>query len=243
MARLNPVFSAIQADGAYEDSASIKGVAGKTFLLLGIAVLSGLFAIMYPQILLGNPISYIFIVLAAVVCGFIGQMSARAAKICSFIYAICEGMMLGLLSFLFEAMIQGIVLTAILITITIFGLMLFLYTSNVLRATRGFVKFMMGVGITILVISLVYTISYFINPANAMIVALNSNPGLLILVSGLILLYGAFMLILDFEQVKSMVYGGFDKRYEWMAALGLMITIVWIYVEVLRILFAFSKRD
>ena len=52
-----------------------------------------------------------------------------------------------------------------------------------------------------------------------------------------------FMLILDFEQVKSMVYGGFDKRYEWMASLGLMITIIWIYIEVIRIVAIFANRD
>ena len=53
MAKLNPVFSAIDVEGTYEDAASIKGVAGKTFLLLGIAVLSGFISVMYPQILLG----------------------------------------------------------------------------------------------------------------------------------------------------------------------------------------------
>lgn len=243
MAKLNPVFSAIDVEGTYEDAASIKGVAGKTFLLLGIAVLSGFISVMYPQILLGNPITYVVIVLGAVISGFVGQLSVRSAKVCSIIYAICEGMMLGLVSFLFEAMVQGIILTAVLITATIFGVMLFLYSSNVLRATRGFVKFMTGVGVTILIISLVYFISSLINPTNALIVALENNPGLLLLISGLILLYGAFMLILDFEQVKSMVYGGFDKRYEWMASLGLMITIIWIYIEVLRIVAIFANRD
>ena len=243
MAKLNPVFSAIDVEGTYEDAASIKGVAGKTFLLLGIAVLSGFISVMYPQILLGNPITYVVIVLGALISGFVGQLSVRSAMVCSIIYAICEGMMLGLVSFLFEAMIQGIILTAVLITATIFGVMLFLYSSNVLRATRGFVKFMTGVGLTILIISLVYFISSLINPTNALIVALENNPGLLLLISGLILLYGAFMLILDFEQVKSMVYGGFDKRYEWMASLGLMITIIWIYIEVLRIVAIFANRD
>ena len=102
---------------------------------------------------------------------------------------------------------------------------------------------MTGVGLTILIISLVYFISSLINPTNALIVALENNPALLLLISGLVLLYGACMLILDFEQVKSMVYGGFDKRYEWMASLGLMITIIWIYVEVLRIVAIFANRD
>ena len=243
MAKLNPTFSAIHVDGSYENAASVKGVASKTLLLLGIAILSGFLSVMYYNVLLGNPIVYLAVVIGALVCGLLGQLNPNAAKVCSIIYAVCEGMMLGLLSFLFDAMIGGIVLTAVLVTVTIFGVMLFLYTSNIVRATNRFVRFMMGIGITLMVVSLVYFISFLINPTNILIMALTNNRGLLLLVCGLVLLYGAFMLILDFEQVNSMIHGGFDKRYEWLASLGLMITIVWIYVEVLRILAILTDRD
>ena len=63
------------------------------------------------------------------------------------------------------------------------------------------------------------------------------------LVSLFIIGYGAFMLAMDFEQVKRVVANGYDKRYEWMTALGLMLTIVWIYVEVIRLLAIIADRD
>jgi uncharacterized YccA/Bax inhibitor family protein len=75
-----------------------------------------------------------------------------------------------------------------------------------------------------------------------LIMALTNNTGLVILVSLIVLLYGAFMLAMDFEQVNMIVSNGFDKRYEWMAALGLMVTIIWIYIEVLRLLAILSSR-
>ena len=82
-----------------------------------------------------------------------------------------------------------------------------------------------------------------INPNNILITALYNNTGILLLVSGFILIYGAFMLALDFENINIMVANGFDKKYEWTASLGLMVTIVWIYVEVLRLLAIIASRS
>ena len=237
MAKLNPVFSGIRVEEGIETSASVKGVAGKTLLLLGIAVLSAILSITYgAELIFGNIGVYIAIVLGALICGIVGQVSPNAAKVCSIIYAVCEGAMLGLLSFLFDAVIGGIVMSAVLITATIFGVMLLLYSTNIIKVTNKFVRVMSGIGITILVVSLFYFISSLVSPGNIMVAALYSNPTLLLLVSVFILIYGAFMLALDFEEVNIIVANGFDKKYEWTAALGLMVTLVWIYVEVLRLL-------
>ena len=72
--------------------------------------------------------------------------------------------------------------------------------------------------------------------------ALTNNTGLVILISVIVLIYGALMLAMDFERVKSIVANGFDKRYEWMAALGLMVTLIWIYIEALRLLAIIASR-
>ena len=244
MAKLNPVFSGIRVDEGIESAASIKGVAGKTLLLLAVAVISAVFSLTVgASVIVTNPSILFIVMIGALVCGVLGQVSPNAAKIASVIYAVCEGVLLGLVSFVFEAAISGIVLTAVLLTATIFGVMLFLYSTEIIKVTGRFVKAMAAIGITLLIVSVIYLISYFINPNNVLIMALANNTGLLVLVSALILLYGAFMLVLDFEEVKSIVNNGFDKKYEWMAALGLMVTIVWIYIEVLRLLAIFANRD
>jgi uncharacterized YccA/Bax inhibitor family protein len=243
MAKLNPVFSGIRVDEAIYDEATVKGVALKTFILLGVALLSAIFSITYGAMFILNPIIFILVTIGALVCGILGQTSARAAKTCSILYSVCEGAMLGLMSFMFEAAIGGVVLSAILITFTIFGVMLFLYTTEIIKVNDKFMRIMYGLGLTILIVSLVYLLSALIAPGNILIVALTQNTGLLVLVSLFIIGYGAFMLAMDFEQVKRIVANGFDKRYEWMAALGLMVTLVWIYVEVLRLLAILSDRD
>lgn len=238
MAKLNPVFSGIKVDEGINTAATVKGVGSKTLLLFGIAVLSAVLSLTYlAPVVYGNPATYLLVAIGAVVCGIIGQVNPNAAKVCSIIYSICEGVVLGLISVSFEAQISGIVLSAVLLTGTIFGVMLLLYSTNIIRVTGRFVRVMSGLALTILIVSLVYLISYLFNPNNILIVALSSNPGILLLISGFILLYGAFMLVLDFEQVNMIVAHGFDKKYEWTAALGLMVTLVWIYVEILRILY------
>ena len=244
MAKLNPVFSGIKVEENIDSYASVRGVALKTIILLGVAILSGVLSISYfGAYIVTNPGLYFFCLIGAVIAAIVGQVSPRFAPVASIIYAALEGAVLGLLSFLFEAAITGIVLSAVLITATIFGVMLILYLTNLVRATRRFARLMMVISISMFTISLLYLISYLINPTNVLILALTNNTGLVILIGGLTLLYAAYMLVMDFEQVKMIVSHGFDKRYEWTAALGLMVTIVWIYVEVLRILAIFANRD
>ena len=128
MAKLNPVFSGIRVDEGIETAATFKGVAGKTILLLLIAVVSAVASITVgAQVIIENPSILFVVMIGTLICGVLGQVSPNAAKIASIIYAICEGVLLGLISFVFDAAISGIVLTAILLSATIFGVMLFLY--------------------------------------------------------------------------------------------------------------------
>ena len=132
MAKLNPVFSGIRVEEGIDTAASVKGVAGKTLFLLGIAVLSAVLSI---TIVSSNPSILWIAAIGALICGIAGQVSARAAKVCSIIYAVCEGILLGLISFAFEALFGGggIVMSAVLITATIFGVMLLLYSTNIIK--------------------------------------------------------------------------------------------------------------
>jgi uncharacterized YccA/Bax inhibitor family protein len=71
-----------------------------------------------------------------------------------------------------------------------------------------------------------------------------NSYGLAIGISVFLIIYGALMLTLDFDRAEAIVSSGADKKYEWMVALGLMVTIVWLYIEILRlIMIVASKRD
>ena len=245
MAKLNPVFSGIKVEEGIDNVASFKGVTAKTALLLGVAVLSAFLSITVGAgYIYDNPFTLFIVAIGAVICGIAGQVSANAAKLCSILYAVFEGVLLGLVSFAFDAAFSGIVMTAVLITATLFGVMLLLYSTNIIKVNGTFLRAMTTIGITIFAISLIYFISFIIDRNNILISALVANPGLVLLIEGFILLYGAFMLAFDFEQVNIFVANGFDKRYEWMASLGLMVTLIWIYIKVLRILaILMSRKD
>lgn len=238
--RVSPIFRGIRVGEEVNEYASYGGVAAKTAILLGIAVFSGIIA---PYTFINFPWLFFVFIIAAIVSGIAGQFSSRGAAVWGIIYAISEGSMLGLVSFCFELdpEIQGIVLTAIILTATVFCSMLLLYSTKAIRVTNKFLKFMSAIGISILVISLIYWISSLVNPNNMFALAFAAFPGIIIGIGLFVLLYGALMLVIDFARIDDLVQSGFDKKYEWNAALGLMITIIWIYVEILRILAILAK--
>ena len=89
MAKLNPVFSGIRVEEGIETAASVKGVAGKTLFLLGVAVLSAIVSITVgASAIATNPLILFIAMIGALICGVAGQVSAKAAKVCSVIYTV-----------------------------------------------------------------------------------------------------------------------------------------------------------
>ena len=240
------VFAGIKTNEAYEVGATNKGISIKTILLLLLAITSGIsFVTMITNGVISAENAIVLVIvfaILAVISGFVGQIFASTSAICGMIYAISEGAILGLISFIFNAEWGGIVVSAVLVTASIFVAMLLVYVTGLIKVTSRFTRFMAGIFIAGALFFLVYFIMTLIDPNNALAVAFQTNRGLMIGVSFLILLYGAFMLLLDFDYANNLVHSGFDKKYEWTAALSIMITIIWIYIEVLRIL-ALLRRD
>ena len=247
MARTNFAFSGIKQDVAYDEAATRKGVYLKTVLLLLIAVAS---AVISPLLLAkASPDAATTVVIisaiVAIIFGFVGQLAPKVALVSSIIYSLSEGVLLGVISYIFEAEIGGIVLTAVIITATVFAVSLFLYSTNIIKVNSAFIKVSLVILVSGLIASLTVWIVSLISHTN-IIAATFSNDSLkwlAILIAAFVLIYGAIMLFLDFHRIDVLVANGFGKQYEWTAALGLIITVVWIYIEVLRIIALFSKRD
>lgn len=225
----NPVFNSIERSQAYEsvDAASYGGIISKTAILLLTAVLSGFLAINYlpPETLYGVLVgAFIFAFISVLIASF----SVRLAPIFSVTYALFEGVLLGVITMVFEAYVPGVATAAVLATGAIFTVMLFLYSSRTIRVTHRFRRIMYGVLFGIL---LFVVLSLLLSLAG---VEVAFTTPLVLLVSGVFIVFGALMLTLDFDRAEMIVEGGADKRYEWMVALGLMVTIVWIYLELLR---------
>ncbi|MCK9236103.1 MAG: Bax inhibitor-1/YccA family protein [Acholeplasmataceae bacterium] len=246
----NPVFSKIQREEAYvgANTASYRGISLKTMLLLGLAVLSGVFLIssLYRQSSTGSMdvSSLSGLLFGSMAVAFISVLVAsfvpRLAMPFSILYAVSEGVALGFLTLILEIIVPGIAITAIIATATIFVVMLFLYSSRAIRVTHRFRKIMYGALFSILILSVVFGLLYFIAPG--VVALVSQNTGLALIVSGALIIFGALMLTLDFDRAETIVESGADKMYEWVVALGLMVTIVWIYVELLRFLLIIASR-
>lgn len=229
----NPVFRTISRSETYtsSDVATYGGMIIKTLFLLLIAVGAGFLSIMYI------PVETLYSMLfVAMIVGFISVIiasrSVRLAMPFSILYSLAEGVLLGIITAIFESIIPGIAFTAIMGTLVIFFVMLFLYASRTIRVTNRFRRIMFSVMLGLLVFFIIFGIlSLF---GGTMMTNIMLNPQIALGVGAIMIIIGALMLTLDFERAESIVESGADKRYEWIVSLGLMVTIVWIYIEILR---------
>jgi uncharacterized YccA/Bax inhibitor family protein len=155
------------------------------------------------------------------------------------IYALCEGLALGGLSALLERSYPGIAIQALGLTLGVTAVMLVLYASGVLRATP---KFTMGVIAATGGIFLVYVVDIVLRIFGRQVPLLNSSGPWGIGLSLLIVGIAALNLILDFDFVETGVHAGVPKYMEWYGAFGIMVTLVWMYVEILRLLAKMRRR-
>ena len=152
-------------------------------------------------------------------------------------YAAFQGLALGTLSHLYNDMYQGIVSQAIIVTICAFSGMLFAYKSGRIRVTPKFTKVLMTALMGYLVLALLSFVGSFFGAS----IYNMGGFGLLIAAGGMVL--ASFFLILDFDQVQKGIDAGLPEQESWRAAFGLMVTIVWLYMEVLRFLSILRGND
>lgn len=234
----NPVFKTLERQQTFvsAEQASYRGITLKTGLLLLVAVVSGfLFLNAFETISVENFFGIFFgAFIVALISVIVATRSVRLALPFSLLYAAAEGIILAVITVFFEAMYPGVALAAVITTGAIFTVMLFLYSSRTIRVTSRMRRMMYTILISILVMSVIslFLPNIFFNP---------DSPFALI-ISGALVLFGAFMLTLDFDRAEMVVESGADRAYEWMVAVGLMVTIVWIYLELLRFLAILNSR-
>lgn len=155
------------------------------------------------------------------------------------VYAVCEGLFLGGISAQFEVSYPGIVTQAVAGTFAALFSMLILYRSNVIRCTD---KFRSVIFIATLSIAAVYLINFIGGFFNMQVPAINSSSPVGIGISIVICIIAALNLIIDFDFIEKGSQMMLPKDMEWYGAFGLMVTIVWLYLEILKLLAKLSER-
>lgn len=172
----------------------------------------------------------------AIATSFMRKLSPFLAPI----YAMVEGLFLGAISAFFESMYPGIVVQAVGLTMATFFMMLFLYKTQIIRVTK---KFVMGVVAATMGIAVFYLIGFILSLFGVQVGILYGNSLISIGLSLVIVVIAALNLVLDFAFIDHATQSGAPKYMEWYGAFGLMVTLVWLYIEILRLLSKISGRD
>ncbi len=162
------------------------------------------------------------------------------APILAPLYALAEGVFIGALSVIFEMRFPGIVLQAVGLTFGVMAAMLMTYRSGLIRATE---KFKLGVVAATGGILLLYLANLVMGFFGHSIDFINASSGLGIAFSVVVVVIAALNLILDFDLIESGANAGAPKYMEWYGAFALVVTLVWLYLEILRLLSKVQSRN
>ncbi|MCK5388604.1 MAG: Bax inhibitor-1/YccA family protein [Candidatus Izimaplasma sp.] len=238
----NPIYSRMRDIDTYSEySATYGGVTTKTALLLGIIAIIALYIGEQYNFDTASAISIgtIFIApIIAIISVIMAHRRVELAWMFSLIYATMEGIFLGFITALFVA-IYGteIVTLALLSTFGVLGGMLFLYSTGLIRVGTFFRRLMYSMVIGLLFAGLILMLMFMLGGMNT---TLGADLYFGIVVISVII--SSLYLLIDFDNVTKMVEAGADKQYEWMLSLGLVVTIVWLYVELLRLFAILSRK-
>ena len=213
---------------------TLDGVAGKSLVLLLLCVGTGVFGWNLAATQAEAIGAYITgAVLVAFVVALITIFKKTVSPITAPLYAVLEGFALGAISQFFEQVFAGIVLQALLLTGGIFVSMLLLYRFRLIKATENF---KLGVAAATGGIALYYLADLAVGFFGVNLPLIHSNSGLGIGFTVLVIIIAALNLVVDFDFIEEGVNKRAPKYMEWYASFGLFVTLVWLYLEILRLL-------
>ncbi len=214
---------------------TVNGTIGKTFVLILIAFVAA--AAMVYEAMMGYTDKMMMVMGIALVGGLITGLVAsfvpKLAKFLAPVYAFAEGALLGGISIFLEVKFPGIAIQAISGTFIAFLVMLFLYRVKAIRATEKFRATIMTALFTIMIIYLVDLVGSFFHFS---IPFVSGNGVMALVFSAIVVLVASLSLILDFDFIEKGAQNLIPKDYEWYGAFGLTVTLVWLYIEILKLI-------
>jgi len=218
---------------------TIDDVVVKTVTLLGITGVSAVAAwTLIPDSLLGP--AWIGAAMVGLVLGLIISFSRMANPVLVVAYAVIEGAFVGLISKYYQVIagFEGIVLQAVIATFGVFFMMALLYRAKVIRATPKFQRAMIAIMAGLFAVMLIN----FVLALFGFNTGLRSNGALGIIFSLVCIVVASLSFILSFNEVEEGVRMGLPQRYSWTAAFGILVSLIWLYIEMLRLL-SFLQGD
>lgn len=240
----NPALKKAFVDSYYAQGAdvmTVKGAVDKSFLLI-LIVLAG--AAISWTLITGGMVPAQPLLIGTGIAGFILAMitifKTGIAKYTAPLYAFIEGLFLGGITLFFEMMMPGIAFQAVGLTLGVFICMLVAYKTGLIKATQGFrAGLMAATG----AVALVYVLSMVMGLFGIQMPYIHESGLIGIGFSVVVVVIAALNLVLDFAFIEEGAALGAPKNMEWYAAFSLLITLVWLYLEILRLLSKLASRD
>ena len=234
----NPVLSksTFSNSGSISEKMTINGTVNKTAISLLLLVGTGYltFTTINPGLLIGCGIGGFIVAIITV-------FKKEWAPITVPIYAILEGGLLGGVSFMYNSLYDGIVTNAIFLTVGILLSLLTAYRSGYIKATENF---KLGVFAATGGIAIVYLINFIMGffGSSMGVMQINNASPMSIGFSAIVVIIAALNLVLDFDFIEEGAEKGAPKYMEWYGAFGLLVTLIWLYLEILRLLAKLNSR-
>lgn len=232
----------VRGDG---QAMTLNGTVNKTGFLLLLTVLTAAFAWSQIEIDPRGQVSGAGLYLwggliGGLVMSLVTTFKKEWSPVTAPMYALLEGFFLGAISSIFEARFPGIVIQAVMLTFGTLFALLAAYRTGLIKATENF---KLGVVAATGGIALVYLASIVLRLFNIEIPFIHQSGIIGIGFSLFVVVVAALNLVLDFDFIESGVEQGAPKYMEWYGAFGLMVTLVWLYIEFLRLLSKLQSRN
>ncbi len=225
-----------------EDTMTLNGVAWASGALLVLLVAAGVYgwnSVDRSTDVVAMPGWLLLVLLGGLGTAVLTIFKPKLARFTAPVYALLEGALLGAISALYNSAYDGIVVQAVAMTVGVFAVMLFLFATRVIKVTD---KLRMGIVAATGGIMLVYVLNLVLSLFGGNLAFLQSSSAMGIGISVLIVGVAAFNLLLDFDFVERGVEAGAPRYMEWYAAFGLLVTLIWLYLELLRLLAKLQRR-
>ena len=221
---------------ARERFLTLDDVVAKTAVTLGVGIIAAVLTITFSTSwVLAIPALIVGLVLSLII---IFKRSTNPGLILG--YAVAEGVLLGAITGVFQSIpgYQGIGFQALVGTLGVFAGMLVVYKTGAIRVTPKFTKFLIGamIGVLVLVVFNLIMSAFGVNTH------LRDGSGLSIVISVVIIVIAALSFLLDFDQIDRAIRAGAPSTMAWYFAFSLMVTMVWLYLEILRLLASLQRN-
>lgn len=236
----NPAFSKknvakVKANATSTEIMTVNGSLAKTGILLALVVAFGVWTWNFTETSPSRAWPLIIGASFAAMIVAIVTIFKKPSPLLSVMYAVFQGIVLGGISQVFNEAYSGIVLQAILLTLGITLAMLGLYKTGIIKVTAKFKSAIILATVGVLFFYLITWIIGIFSPAVYEFVTIGTSG---VIIAAVIVLIAALNLIIDFDFIDQGAKQKLPKDFEWYAAFGLMVTLIWLYISILRLLFA-----